>query len=531
MFCSHCGKTLDPAADNCPHCGVPLGESRMSGHTSVQPRYLPQKSEGEPRRYAPYTKTSYMGEGDAGEDVYSRTAYRPVLAVDNAQPAEEDEDEDGRDEPASEGAAQAAPEDGDNVQPFPGLKLAQGQPDAHQLESLGKLTAVPEDAPPTEEAQRILARELDLRVQPPKPIRKAGISPAVAGYIERMEALKNKGRKKRDEDDTEETAEVATSGDGAELLEKLNRDKDRALRPTSPVRKWVMRGMAVAAIVVLIASGLIYLAQSTQPRSPIEGVSKDLYDTGLTLIKTRATLEYRAGIINLFKSDPTAAQAQSRLAADLEEVRALKSAAPMEHDGEFIEALASIQNAVGTAVATDALAALATDSQTQAEQKAASAEQWGVIDNAIRRIESAVALEDLRAAESGVKAVEATPEPAQQQPAETPAPYQRLKRKDKGPAVKKLQQRLSELGWYGAVIDGVYGSNTMIAVKRFQPAVGMEGDGIASPEMQEKLFSDDAPRFTPGAQVVGAPDSVTKPANPDGASETAAPQADEGQPK
>ncbi len=128
-----------------------------------------------------------------------------------------------------------------------------------------------------------------------------------------------------------------------------------------------------------------------------------------------------------------------------------------------------------------------------------------------------------------MKAVEATPEPAQ--PVETPVPYQRLKRKDKGAAVKQLQQRLADLGWYTGVVDGVYGSNTATIVRRFQQAVGMEGDGVASPEMQEKLFADDAPRFTPGAQVVGVPDSVTKPANPDDAPATDTPQADEEQPK
>ncbi|MEG2711078.1 MAG: hypothetical protein RSB18_08740, partial [Clostridia bacterium] len=117
MFCSRCGKTLDPSKDTCPHCGFAVGDSRMSGHTSVQPKFEPEGGEGKARenvaRYTPYTKTSYTGEMAPGEDVYSRTAYRPVLVEDKAdedegedeQEAAQDEAEDAQESSAAQDAA------------------------------------------------------------------------------------------------------------------------------------------------------------------------------------------------------------------------------------------------------------------------------------------------------------------------------------------------------------------------------------------------------------------------------------------
>ena len=50
-----------------------------------------------------------------------------------------------------------------------------------------------------------------------------------------------------------------------------------------------------------------------------------------------------------------------------------------------------------------------------------------------------------------------------------------------GETVKKLQQRLSDWGYYAGAVDGVYGSGTEAAVKKFQKANGLTPDGVAGP--------------------------------------------------
>lgn len=56
-----------------------------------------------------------------------------------------------------------------------------------------------------------------------------------------------------------------------------------------------------------------------------------------------------------------------------------------------------------------------------------------------------------------------------------------LRRGDRGEAVRKLQLRLRELGYYYDDTDGIYGLNTEDAVTRFQISIGLLPDGIAGP--------------------------------------------------
>ncbi len=67
-----------------------------------------------------------------------------------------------------------------------------------------------------------------------------------------------------------------------------------------------------------------------------------------------------------------------------------------------------------------------------------------------------------------------------------------LEKGDKGDAVKALQQRLKELGYYTPTADGEYGSRTVEAVKAFQKNNGLTQDGIAGPSTQKKLNSSSA---------------------------------------
>lgn len=70
--------------------------------------------------------------------------------------------------------------------------------------------------------------------------------------------------------------------------------------------------------------------------------------------------------------------------------------------------------------------------------------------------------------------------------------YSLLQNGSYGTSVRKLQVRLSELGYYSGGADGVYGTATETAVKSFQRNNGLSGDGQAGEATQTKLFSSTA---------------------------------------
>ena len=87
-----------------------------------------------------------------------------------------------------------------------------------------------------------------------------------------------------------------------------------------------------------------------------------------------------------------------------------------------------------------------------------------------------------------------TAQPAAQ-PTQTPSDsgYQTLSYGVSGEAVKNLQRRLKELGYFTGNVAGNYKDLTQAAVVAFQQAIGWSADGIATPELQEYLFSSNAP--------------------------------------
>lgn len=54
-----------------------------------------------------------------------------------------------------------------------------------------------------------------------------------------------------------------------------------------------------------------------------------------------------------------------------------------------------------------------------------------------------------------------------------------LRQGSSGATVKKVQQKLKNWGYYSGSVDGIYGKNTVAAVKRFQKKNGLTVDGIA----------------------------------------------------
>ena len=62
-----------------------------------------------------------------------------------------------------------------------------------------------------------------------------------------------------------------------------------------------------------------------------------------------------------------------------------------------------------------------------------------------------------------------------------------LKKGSKGEQVKKLQNKLKQLGYYNAETDGDYGTKTVNAVKTYQTYYNLVNDGICGPITQKAI--------------------------------------------
>ena len=76
-------------------------------------------------------------------------------------------------------------------------------------------------------------------------------------------------------------------------------------------------------------------------------------------------------------------------------------------------------------------------------------------------------------------------------PVPTPTPENNtLSSGSQGEAVKRLQTRLQELGYYTGKVDGDFGKGTKSAVTLFQKQHGLDADGIAGAKTLAMLYSD-----------------------------------------
>lgn len=70
--------------------------------------------------------------------------------------------------------------------------------------------------------------------------------------------------------------------------------------------------------------------------------------------------------------------------------------------------------------------------------------------------------------------------------------YRYLQLGSSGSDVKKLQNRLKELGYFNGTVNGNFGEDTHAAVEAFQKRNGQWVDGVAGQDTQEALFSSSA---------------------------------------
>ncbi|MBQ4579878.1 MAG: peptidoglycan-binding protein [Clostridia bacterium] len=92
-------------------------------------------------------------------------------------------------------------------------------------------------------------------------------------------------------------------------------------------------------------------------------------------------------------------------------------------------------------------------------------------------------------------------------PKATATPFTSYKHGDTGSEVKRMQQRLKELGYLNGKADGDFGDATEAAVRYFQQRNGLTVDGKAGTKTLEKLYSSSA------KAAVATPTPTAKPTN------------------
>lgn len=80
----------------------------------------------------------------------------------------------------------------------------------------------------------------------------------------------------------------------------------------------------------------------------------------------------------------------------------------------------------------------------------------------------------------------------------------------KGDDVKKMQQRLVELGWLSGGTDGSFGPGTQKAVKAFQAAAGLAQSGDVDKATYDAMMDDDAPEDKSSESTTASTKKTTK---------------------
>lgn len=527
MFCANCGKTLKNGASTCPHCGAPVGENHFQGlpYTAAQPKIAPGETEKLAEQFRPYTRTTYMGSGEPEGDVLSRTTYRPVLDEESAS-APEDGEAPTQEAPASEGEsapeAEAAENRGNGVEAL--FDEPKGKDDAED----GAAPSSESDAQEDGEAEAVEdAVDIDpasIHVEPVKVDAEPEISEESKRILSGEAPVHNErvkrslltdklpfGRKEADRPlfgEEEEEDGVPAPEDAADAesddtsSEEFDFGRGERARRLNFDYITIAKYAAIALVIIAVfVGGYLWIDYMISGRdsSPIDGVSQALYDSGTQYVSTLAEDAFRAEMIQLYQTDSLAFL--ERVDSMLAEADAMLPESPRENDALFIEAMRHIITNVGNALSVDSMNAplLANASaEEQATINTASQNNWQIVQNGIAALSEATTATGLtnvinsQTVTVNVQQVEEIPQ--ETEPTPDPSQYTSLSKDMRSEEVQAMQERLIELGYLDDSADGVFGNNTLIAVKFFQQDAGFDVDGIASPEMQALLFSEDAPR-------------------------------------
>jgi len=86
--------------------------------------------------------------------------------------------------------------------------------------------------------------------------------------------------------------------------------------------------------------------------------------------------------------------------------------------------------------------------------------------------------------------------------------YETLSRGDRGPAVDALKKRMYELGYFNSTnFSVIFNETTETRLKELQEKNGLKADGIATPEVQELIFSEEclSKSATPRPKITPSP--------------------------
>ena len=80
-------------------------------------------------------------------------------------------------------------------------------------------------------------------------------------------------------------------------------------------------------------------------------------------------------------------------------------------------------------------------------------------------------------------------------PSPTPEEDETIRKWDKGRRVRKMQQRLADLGYPVGKVDGSYGDQTATAVNLFQSSAGLAEHTYMTKKAQNRLYANNAPYY------------------------------------
>ena len=301
-----------------------------------------------------------------------------------------------------------------------------------------------------------------------------------------------------DEEEEEETAgEEEEDGEESYDDEFDDEEMSLSLKRESRLRmlKYVLLALIAIAIVLGVVVGISFMREEIKT-APVENVTLSLWNEGTELIQERVGSAYRKKMLALYDvNDETSfITLSAAMTADLDGLTKLlpPNENQLPNDQRFVEALKAIQQSINNCLSNDVLAMTDT-TKTPKQKDNESSARWEQVRSYVTTLTQATnsgMLDGIIKGERVELISAATPEP---EPTPTPQPYQTLAKGANGPAVTKLQTRLTELGYMNSAVDGDYGSKTKTAVEKFQQKAGIKVTGIADVATQEALFAADAP--------------------------------------